>query len=465
MSDDVAVLDGQRVTSAFGEVEIELIAATQARCGASNVPSSGSARDAPTAGRRSRARSEVARSRLRVRRATPIASGCISRSAMSICSPPIPASVSAPTPSRCTTCVSPCAACARCFARAGSCSCASGRTLREELDWLGRALGPLRDLDVLAEHLRAEGAELGEADRAASRSRARGARKRSAAARADALAALDSERYFTLLESLASPPQLADEGGTLEAAADAQLGKLRKNVRAAKANGSDELLHKSRIRAKRVRYLAEALGEKRVVDRAKDFQDVVGEHQDAVVAEERLRALAERVPEAALTLGVLIERQRERRLRTRGDLPRSWKRLRKSAEARLELSDETIRAAGAVVVRRRDGRAEVFSFTGRSTTTGRCRRERTSRRARRALRRARGRRGDGPRPDARPELDDATTCPREPEARSLLARRGGASGTRARRTRSTSWLARARGRSGRLSYERDRDVLQSRRSS
>jgi CHAD domain-containing protein len=80
-----------------------------------------------------------------------------------------------------------------------------------------------------------------------------------------------------------------------------------------------------------MRYVAESLGEERVVRRAKEFQDVVGEHQDAVVAEQRLRDLAARVPESALTLGVLIERERERRVRMRGGLPKSWKRLERAA--------------------------------------------------------------------------------------------------------------------------------------
>jgi CHAD domain-containing protein len=130
---------------------------------------------------------------------------------------------------------------------------------------------------------------------------------------------------------LAAPPELAESGKTLKAVAAGQLRKLRTTMAGADAEASDELLHKARIRGKRVRYLAEALDEPPVVRRAKAFQDVVGEHQDAVVAEQRLRALGERVPEAALTLGVLVERQRERRLRTRNDLPKAWKRLRKAA--------------------------------------------------------------------------------------------------------------------------------------
>ena len=70
------------------------------------------------------------------------------------------------------------------------------------------------------------------------------------------------------------------------------------------------------------------VGDEKVVARAKEFQDVVGEHQDAVVAEERLRALAK--PSTALLVGRLIERQESRRADARRTVPKAWKRLEKT---------------------------------------------------------------------------------------------------------------------------------------
>ena len=103
-------------------------------------------------------------------------------------------------------------------------------------------------------------------------------------------------------------------------------------MRRVDATAPDELLHKARIRGKRLRYVAEALGEKRVVRRAKVFQDVVGEHQDAVVAEQRFaRPCRPRARGGTARLGLLIERQRERRTRARDDLPKSWKQLKRAA--------------------------------------------------------------------------------------------------------------------------------------
>jgi CHAD domain-containing protein len=204
--------------------------------------------------------------------------------------------------------------------------------LRTELGWLGGALGPLRDLDVFSAYLREEAATLSEGDGAALELVFPALDADRAAAREEALEALQSVRYAALVEALASPPQLVEGEVSLDAIAARELKKLRKTVKRAERDGSDELLHESRIQAKRLRYVAEAAGEERVVRRAKAFQDVVGEHQDAVVAGERLRALAVRVPSAGLPLGRLVERQRERRERMRGDVPKAWKRLRRAAE-------------------------------------------------------------------------------------------------------------------------------------
>jgi CHAD domain-containing protein len=332
VSDDVAVLDGQSVTGAFGEVEIELIAGdpralrdierTVRRLGA----------------RRTDGRTTIARalgirdvSKQRPKKDSERIHRYFARRYVDLLAadPGVRLGMDAEPVHDLRVAVRRLRALLR-----------AARTLfvgewadklRGELDWLGRALGPLRDLDVLSAYLRAEAEALDESDRARLGPVYAALDADRVEARADGLAVLGNERYFALLEVLAAPPELAESGKALEAVAAAQLRKLRTTMAGADAEASDELLHRARIRGKRVRDLAEALDEPLVVRRAKAFQDVVGEHQDAVVAEQRLRALAERVPEAALSLGALVERQRERRLRMRSDLPKAWKRLRKAA--------------------------------------------------------------------------------------------------------------------------------------
>ncbi len=72
-----------------------------------------------------------------------------------------------------------------------------------------------------------------------------------------------------------------------------------------------------------------------MVQRAKVFQDVLGAHQDAIVAEARLRELLADLPSAgaAFAAGRLVERERERRRDARAELPRAWRKLDRAATA------------------------------------------------------------------------------------------------------------------------------------
>ncbi|MDQ3354937.1 MAG: CHAD domain-containing protein, partial [Actinomycetota bacterium] len=98
-------------------------------------------------------------------------------------------------------------------------------------------------------------------------------------------------------------------------------------------DGADEELHQVRIRAKRCRYAAEvaalAVGKpaKQLARAVADLQDVLGEHQDAVVAEAWLRSVAhELTPGEALVAGQLIAGQRKIAARSRGSWPEAWDR-------------------------------------------------------------------------------------------------------------------------------------------
>ncbi len=103
---------------------------------------------------------------------------------------------------------------------------------------------------------------------------------------------------------------------------------------------SDDQLHRIRIETKRARYAAE-LGEPvlgkagaRFVRRAKNLQDVIGEHQDACVAEARIRELAVRDgSRTALAAGRLVERQRIRKQAARRAFPGAWRDLEKAGRA------------------------------------------------------------------------------------------------------------------------------------
>ena len=206
--------------------------------------------------------------------------------------------------------------------------------LREELRWLGAALGEVRDREVLIAHLQGE---LETVDEAA----AFGAvlellDEEREDARRELLAALDSQRYRTLVEELGQPPSL--ENGDLRTAASSEHQRLAKSVvRLDGAEPSDDELHKVRIRVKRARYAAEAAGvHKRYIKRAKALQDILGEHQDAVVAEARIRELVSSLRgtgRTALAAGRLIERERNRRLEERRVWKKAWRRLERAGQA------------------------------------------------------------------------------------------------------------------------------------
>jgi CHAD domain-containing protein len=196
-------------------------------------------------------------------------------------------------------------------------------TLRVELKTLGGALGPARDADVFAGYLRAECAQLDEPGAETLLARVESGRLDAYAA---AREALDDPRFVELLNALDDfCATVETRDGSLDEVVAKEAMRLRKSMRDV---STDAALHEARIKAKRVRYAAEAAGDDATVKRAKSFQDVVGEHQDAVVAEQRLRELAE--PETAILVGRLIERQAERRRRARKRTPKAWKRLAKT---------------------------------------------------------------------------------------------------------------------------------------
>jgi CHAD domain-containing protein len=215
--------------------------------------------------------------------------------------------------------------------------------LRTELSWLASALGPVRDLDVLIERMREEieGLEPGER-RAAARFVALLDEDRDAV-RGALLEAMSSPRYFQLLERLeaaAVAPHALESELSLQAIAAGEFRKLRKAVKALPPEPPDDELHAVRIRGKRARYAAElaegAVGKpaRRFVQDAKRFQDIVGEHQDAVVAEERIRDLLGRTggAQAHLAAGRLIERERARRREARTAFHGAWDALEKSGK-------------------------------------------------------------------------------------------------------------------------------------
>jgi CHAD domain-containing protein len=182
------------------------------------------------------------------------------------------------------------------------------RNTTAELKWLGNRLGQVRDADVLAQRLGETGTEE--------------LRQRLAAQRRDFSAelaeAITSDRYMSLLGRLhagSHNPPLYVEGkkrkkssrtpGPDDPARDALPAlvgrpwkRVRRRVHKAGRTPSDTQLHRIRIASKQLRYAAEAaepvMGKAadRTARRAKDLQTLLGDHHDAVTAEEWFQGVA-----------------------------------------------------------------------------------------------------------------------------------------------------------------------------
>jgi CHAD domain-containing protein len=215
--------------------------------------------------------------------------------------------------------------------------------IRAELKWVGGLLGDVRDTEVLLERLDGRLADLPATDIDDGKQLLDELSERREQHRAELLHAMRSDRYLALLDTLvdaARAPKFADdlydEDDELELADFVRKPwrKLRKAVKALGPEPGDHELHQVRIRAKRCRYAAEAVapaigkGARRFERAMAKVQDVLGEHQDAVVAGQWLRSHA--TGTTAFVAGELVAVEREAaRVAAREQWPKVWARARR----------------------------------------------------------------------------------------------------------------------------------------
>ena len=213
------------------------------------------------------------------------------------------------------------------------------RSVAGALATLGEATGPLRDLDVLVEHVDAERSTLAGPDDAGVDALLAKLEIERERARERVVVELDGEGYRALLARLRHPPRLASgiPAVPLQRIARKEFRRMVEAVDSLGKNPDEAAIHGLRIALKRARYAAElaapsgAAG-RRFLDEAKVLQDLLGEHQDAAAAEQQLRAATVVDPPtaAAFVAGRIADRQAARRGRVKQRIPSAWKRLRKS---------------------------------------------------------------------------------------------------------------------------------------
>ncbi|MDQ6797203.1 MAG: CYTH and CHAD domain-containing protein [Actinomycetota bacterium] len=217
-------------------------------------------------------------------------------------------------------------------------------SLRGELKWVAAELGAVRDADVLTERLRRQAEELPGRDGAGLAPLFRRLAKEREEAGARLLVSMSSDRYLELLDRLVAAARAPDLRAEADEPADQVVAELvgrpwrhlKKTVGQLPPEPSDGELHEVRIRAKRTRYAAEAAtpavgsGAKAFAKKLARLQEILGDHHDAVVAEEWLRLAADGATAAeALAAGELIAVQRAEEAACRAAWPAAWKRVAK----------------------------------------------------------------------------------------------------------------------------------------
>lgn len=220
--------------------------------------------------------------------------------------------------------------------------------VRAELGWFGQSLGEVRDYDVLIGHLRELVAEFEARDQSAARELVGKFVADRAAAKRRLTSALSSPRYATMLQSAAQlarrPEHEVSEESTIESSADLVAGlskpfkKLSKAVLALPSDPPDDDIHALRIHGKRLRYAAElaqtaakkkqAKQIRELIKATKDLQTVLGDHQDAVIAADRMRSVLDSLDgHTGFIAGRIAELELRKRTQARADWPMIWTRV------------------------------------------------------------------------------------------------------------------------------------------
>jgi len=221
---------------------------------------------------------------------------------------------------------------------------------RRKLGWVADALGRVRDLDVQLEWVKTWAMESAPDDSDAIGALASLLEGSRAVARKRMFRALNSRRYDRFVASyikmLRIGPSRRSTLSRLPALSVAPdlvgrcYSRVRKAAKRIDETSSPREYHELRIRCKRLHYALESIidlyGERagKAIGRLKALQDILGLHQDAVVAASQLRYLvaAKRrrlPPETAFAMGAVAERCKGRAAELRGRFPEAYRKIRK----------------------------------------------------------------------------------------------------------------------------------------
>lgn len=224
--------------------------------------------------------------------------------------------------------------------------------LREELKWIASELGAIRDTEVMMDRLSSHAADLVDPSDS---ERCREAvasvlGPRLAAARSSALAALRSDRHQQLVDDLmdaaVAPPVTNDAYRPCEEVMPSLVAdtwrRLVRSITRMRIDGPSAPWHEARIKAKQARYTAEAIEDvfgksmRRLANALAEVTEVLGDHQDAYVAQNVLRDIAAQPSTSGATgmsLGLLFEYECHVEMHDRFRFKDEWARAQKRARS------------------------------------------------------------------------------------------------------------------------------------
>ncbi len=221
------------------------------------------------------------------------------------------------------------------------------RHLRDELGWIAGELGAVRDTEVMIERLDERAADLPPDEQYLAQTTVdKELSARITDAREHALAALRSDRHQRLLvdlvEAVADPhlTPLADRScaEALPPLVEKTWKRLAKDVRGLHLDSPAYPWHETRIAAKKARYAAEAVEPvfgkpaKDLVKALEEVTEILGDHQDAHVAQMTLKTLAAEAhidAASGFALGLLYGREVDYEMNLRREFRRLWPRIEK----------------------------------------------------------------------------------------------------------------------------------------
>ncbi len=211
--------------------------------------------------------------------------------------------------------------------------------LRADVKELAGTLGTIRDNDVMIDRLHREAGLLGDPDTGALEHLITRLEQERITDRDQLVNELDDPSYaelLTELEEAAAQPPVADPWADLHELAAGEWRTLQRARRKLHRTFGDEPpndeLHELRIYGKRARYAAELLPDKgsmhSFLTALAALQEVLGDHQDATVLEDRLRELVADSgdPAAGIAAGRVIQGCHQRRVAARAAYPEAWEK-------------------------------------------------------------------------------------------------------------------------------------------